>query len=157
MRNRWLPTFLVASVSFLTGGWLLQRALPASAVLGDADLFQDVLSQVEASFVDSLGEDALFRKATDGMLEQLGDPYTVLLTGEDLQVLTEATTGNYAGLGIQIDVRDGWITIVAPLPDSPAERLGLQTGDQIVEVDGVSTEGWSTDRALSTLRGTAGS
>jgi carboxyl-terminal processing protease len=157
MRNRWLPTFLVASVSFLTGGWLLQRALPVAGVVGDSELFQDVLSQVEASFVDSLGEDALFRKATDGMLEQLGDPYTVLLTGEDLQDLTEVTTGNYAGLGIQIDVRDGWITVVAPLPDSPAERLGLQTGDQIIEVDGVTTEGWSTDRALSTLRGAPGS
>ena len=157
MRNRWLPTVLVASVSFLTGGWLLQRALPAEGVVGDAELFQDVLSQVQATFVDSLGEDALFRKATDGMLEQLGDPYTVLLTGEDLQDLTEATTGNYAGLGIQIDVRDGWITVVAPLPDSPAERLGLQTGDQIIEVDGVSTEGWSTDRALNTLRGAPGS
>jgi carboxyl-terminal processing protease len=157
MRTRWLPTFLVASISFLTGGWLLQRALPSSAVVGDAELFQDVLSQVQATFVDSLGDDELFRKATDGMLENLGDPYTVLLTGQDLQDLTEVTTGNYAGLGIQIDVRDGWITVVAPLPDSPAERLGLQTGDQIIEVDGSSTEGWSTDRALNTLRGSPGS
>ncbi len=157
MRNRWLPTFLVASLSFLTGGWLLQRALPTAGVLGDAELFQDVLTQVEANFVDSLGEDALFRKATDGMLEQLEDPYTVLLTGEELSDLTEATTGNYGGLGIQIDVRDGGITVVAPLPDSPAERLGIQTGDVIVEVEGNSTAGWSTDRALGTLRGAPGS
>ena len=60
--------------------------------------------------------------------------------------LTEQTSGNYAGLGIQIDVRDGWITVVAPLPETPAERAGVATGDQIIEVDGKSTEGWNNDR-----------
>ena len=157
MRTRWVPTFLVASLSFLTGGWLLQRAAPATEIVGDATLFEEVLSHVEANFVDSLGDDQLFRKATDGLLDQLDDPYSVLLTGEDLRELTETTTGNYAGLGIQIDVRDGWITVVAPLPESPAERLGIQTGDQIIEVDGKSTEGWSSDRAVNTLRGSLGS
>ena len=53
------------------------------------------------------------------MLEELKDPYSVLLTGDDYKALTEQTSGNYAGLGIQIDVRDGWITVVAPLPDTP--------------------------------------
>jgi carboxyl-terminal processing protease len=155
--RRWAPTFLVAAVSFLTGGWLLQRAAPPAELIGDATLFEEVLSHVEANFVDSLGDDQLFRKATDGLLDQLDDPYTVLLTGQDLRELTETTTGNYAGLGIQIDVRDGWITVVAPLPESPAERLGIQTGDQIVEVDGKPTEGWSSDRAVNTLRGPLGS
>ena len=70
------------------------------------------------------------------MLAELKDPYSVLLQGDDYKALTETTTGNYAGLGIQIDVRDGWITVVAPLPETPAERAGIQTGDQIVEVDG---------------------
>ncbi|MCU0619977.1 MAG: S41 family peptidase, partial [Gemmatimonadales bacterium] len=71
--------------------------------------------------------------------------------------LTEKTSGNYAGLGIQIDVRDGWITVVAPLPESPAERAGIQTGDQIVEVDGKSTHDWNSEQAVNALRGTAGS
>ena len=62
------------------------------------------------------------------MLEQLKDPYSVLLTGDDYKALTEQTSGNYAGLGIQIDVRDGWITVVAPLPETPAERAGVATG-----------------------------
>ena len=60
------------------------------------------------------------------MLEQLKDPYSVLLTGDDYKALTEQTSGNYAGLGIQIDVRDGWITVVAPLPETPAERAGIR-------------------------------
>ena len=91
------------------------------------------------------------------MLEQLKDPYSVLLTGDDYKALTEQTSGNYAGLGIQIDVRDGWITVVAPLPETPAERAGVQTGDQIIEVDGKSTEGWKNDEAVKALRGEAGS
>src|SRR4030095_4168453 len=99
----------------------------------------------------------LYDKATNGMLEQLKDPYSVLLTGDDYKALTEQTSGNYAGLGIQIDVRDGWITVVAPLPDTPAERAGVATGDQIIEVDGRSTEGWKNDEAVKALRGDAGS
>jgi carboxyl-terminal processing protease len=91
------------------------------------------------------------------MLEQLKDPYSVLLTGDDYKALTEQTSGNYAGLGIQIDVRDGWITVVAPLPETPAERAGVQTGDQIIEVDGKSTEGWKNEEAVKALRGEAGS
>jgi carboxyl-terminal processing protease len=91
------------------------------------------------------------------MLEQLMDPYSVLLTGDDYKALTEQTSGNYAGLGIQIDVRDGWITVVAPLPETPAERAGIETGDQIIEVNGKSTEGWKNDQAVKALRGQAGS
>ncbi|HEX5574672.1 MAG TPA: S41 family peptidase, partial [Gemmatimonadales bacterium] len=77
--------------------------------------------------------------------------------GDDYKALTEQTSGNYAGLGIQIDVRDGWITVVAPLPETPAERAGIETGDQIIEVDGKSTEGWKNDQAVKALRGEAGS
>jgi carboxyl-terminal processing protease len=107
--------------------------------------------------VDSIADSSLYRKATDGMLGELKDPYSVLLTGDDYKQLTEQTSGNYAGLGIQIDVRDGWITVVAPLPDTPAERAGIQTGDQIIEVNGASTEGWKSDQAVKALRGAPGS
>jgi len=90
------------------------------------------------------------------MLDQLHDPYSVFLKPEDFRQLSEATTGNYSGLGIQIDVRGGWITVVAPLPDTPAERAGIQTGDLIVALDGKSTEGWKQDSAVKALRGPAG-
>src|SRR5437867_6738002 len=90
------------------------------------------------------------------MLDQLHDPYSVFLRRDDFRALSEATTGNCGGLGIQIDVRDGWITVVAPLPDTPAERAGVLTGDRIVELDGRSTEGWKQDQAVKELRGPAG-
>ena len=158
MRQRWGIIATVSVISFLSGGWLLQRGTAAGGnVYQQARLFDDVLGHVSAYYVDSLGETDLYDKATQGMLEQLKDPYSVLLTGDDYKALTEQTSGNYAGLGIQIDVRDGWITVVAPLPETPAERAGVLTGDQIVEVDGQSTEGWKNDEAVKALRGAAGS
>jgi carboxyl-terminal processing protease len=125
-------------------------------VYQQARLFDDVLGHVSAYYVDSLGETDLYQKATEGMLQQLKDPYSVLLTGEDYKALTIQTSGNYAGLGIQIDTRGGWITVIAPLPDTPAERAGVQTGDRITQVEGRSTEGWTSDQALKALRGDAG-
>jgi len=151
MKQRWGMIGLVSVISFLSGGWLLQRGAGSGNVYQQARLFDDVLSHVSAYYVDSLGETDLYQKATRGMLEQLKDPYSVLLTGDDYKALTEQTSGNYAGLGIQIDVRDGWITVVAPLPETPAERAGVETGDQIIEVDGKSTEGWKNDQAVKAL------
>ena len=158
MKQRWGVVALVALISFFSGGWLLQRGVASDGnVYQQARLFDDVLGHVNTYFVDSIGETDLYQKATRGMLEQLMDPYSVLLTGDDYKALTEQTSGNYAGLGIQIDVRDGWITVVAPLPETPAERAGIETGDQIIEVDGKSTEGWKNDQAVKALRGEAGS
>jgi carboxyl-terminal processing protease len=158
MKQRWGLIVLVAVISFMSGGWLLQRGVASGGnVYQQARLFDDVLGHVNAYYVDSIGETDLYDRATRGMLEQLKDPYSVLLTGDDYKALTEQTSGNYAGLGIQIDVRDGWITVVAPLPDTPAERAGVATGDQIIEVDGKSTEGWKNDEAVKALRGQAGS
>jgi carboxyl-terminal processing protease len=157
MKQRWGVIVTVSVISFLSGGWLLQRGTAAGGnVYQQARLFDDVLGHVSAYYVDSLGETDLYQKATEGMLEQLKDPYSVLLTGEDYKALTIQTSGNYAGLGIQIDTRGGWITVIAPLPDTPAERAGVQTGDRITQVEGRSTEGWTSDQALKALRGDAG-
>ena len=149
--------FVVAAVflaALVSVGWFLQRETePAGSVYQQARLFDDVLAHVADYYVDSLDEKQLYQMAIDGMLDQLGDPYSVFLKPDDFRQLSEATTGNYSGLGIQIDVRDGWITVVAPLPDTPAERAGVQTGDRIIMLDGRSTEGWKQDQAVKELRG----
>src|SRR5881396_1327662 len=149
---------VVVLAALVSGGWFLQRQTePEGSVYQQARLFDDVLAHVADYYVDSLDERQLYQMAIDGMLDQLGDPYSVFLKPDDFRQLSEATTGNYSGLGIQIDVRDGWITVVAPLPDTPAERAGVLTGDRIVQLDGRSTEGWKNDQAVRELRGTAGS
>src|SRR5213078_2082627 len=152
-----LVVAVVSGVALATGGWLLQReAAPEGSVYQQARLFEDVLAHVADYYVDSLDERQLYQMAIDGMLDQLKDPYSVFLRPDDFRQLSEATTGNYPGLGIQIDVRGGWITVVAPLPDTPAERAGIHTGDIIVALNGQSTEGWKQDSAVKALRGPAG-
>jgi len=157
IRHKGLVVAAVVSAAVVSGGWFLQRETePAGSVYQQARLFDDVLAHVADYYVDSLDERQLYQMAIDGMLDQLHDPYSVFLKPEDFRQLSEATTGNYSGLGIQIDVRDGWITVVAPLPDTPAERAGVLTGDRIVQLDGRSTEGWKQDQAVKELRGPAG-
>ncbi len=157
MRQRWGVIGLVAVISFFTGGWLLQRVAASNGnMYQQARLFEDVLAHVQQYYVDSLGEGQLYHNATSGLLYELHDPYSVLLEDKAYQALTETTTGNYGGLGIQIDVRDNYITIIAPLPDTPAERAGIQTGDRIIEVDGKSTKDWTNEQAVNTLRGAPG-
>src|SRR5881409_4076913 len=157
MKLRKILVVGVAGVALATGGWLLQRQTePTGSVYQQARLFEDVLSHVADFYVDSIDERRLYQMAIDGMLDQLHDPYSVFLKKDDFRALSEATSGNYGGLGIQIDVRDGWITVIAPLPETPAERAGVLSGDQIIALDGRSTEGWKNDQAVKELRGQPG-
>jgi len=157
IRHKGAVVAVVALAALVSGGWFLQRQTePAGSVYQQARLFDDVLAHVADYYVDSLDERQLYQMAIDGMLDQLGDPYSVFLKPDDFRQLSEATTGNYSGLGIQIDVRGGWITVIAPLPDTPAERAGVQTSDRIIELDGRSTEGWNQEKAVKELRGPVG-
>ncbi|MCU0635648.1 MAG: S41 family peptidase [Gemmatimonadaceae bacterium] len=119
-------------------------------------LFQTVLTMVAKKYVDSLGTDTLYQKAVAGMLREVGDPYTVFLSADRMRRLNDRMRGNYDGIGATVDVRDGWVTIVAPIPGSPAARAGLQPGDRIVEIDGKRTLGWTTDEAHNAMRGATG-
>ena len=157
MRHKFPIVAGIAVVALASGGALLQReAAPTGSVYQQARLFEDVLAHVADYYVDSLDERQLYQMAIDGMLDRLQDPYSTFLKRDDFRLLSESTTGNYGGLGIQIDVRDGWITVVAPLPDTPAERAGIQSGDRIIALDGRSTEGWKNDQAVRELRGPPG-
>jgi carboxyl-terminal processing protease len=153
-RQRVLVMVLVATVSFLSGGWLLQRGTQgASGIYQKARLFDDILEYVAEYYVDSVDTGKLYDMAIDGMLRELNDPYTSYLREQDYRDLELSTTGNYAGVGMRIDVRDGWITVITPIIGTPADSLGIQTGDRIVEIDGVSTRGWNNDKAVKELRG----
>lgn len=158
LRARAVVAVAALSLVLVLGGWLLQRGLHRDmGAYERAQLFEQVRSHVERDFVDSIADSDIYRKAAEGMVRELHDPHSVYLTSDKLRALTESTTGHYAGIGIQIDVRDGWITIVAPLPGTPAERAGIQPGDRIVSIDGKSTSGWTPDDARGSLRGTPGS
>lgn len=153
--RRWFLVAGIVVVSFVSGGWLLHGTDDAPSMPAP-DLFRSVMQAVSEYYVDSLPADSLYHKAATGLLEELHDPYSTLVEGESYRELTEQTTGNYGGLGIQIDVRDGVIMVVAPLPETPAERAGVEAGDQIIAVDGKSTRDLNQDDAIKTLRGAPG-
>ena len=158
LKRSWIPALAVALIALTTGGWLLQQSG------GDADspyfqqkLLERVHQIVAERYVEEVDPSELYRMAIEGMLRELGDPYSSFLDPEEVEQLKLSTTGNYGGLGIRIDAQDGWITVVGVLPNTPAERRGLQTGDRIIQVEGESAEGWSTTRAVNVLRGEKGS
>jgi carboxyl-terminal processing protease len=155
-------TVIVAGTLFgalVTGGWLLQRGSRTGTFTEyeGAQLFDNVLRHVQVDYVDPISDSALYRKSVDGMLYELRDPYSTFLPPDRFARLNESTSGNYAGLGLETDLRDGWIIVVASLPGGPAEHAGLQTGDRIVEINGKPAKGWTSEEASKALRGKLGS
>jgi carboxyl-terminal processing protease len=159
MRSRAVVAAAVLSSALVSGGWLMERGTSSHGRLdaaGGARLFDDVLAHLRRDYVDTLPDSVLYRKAVSGLLGELHDPHTVFLDPKRLTSLDESTSGHYAGVGIQMDVRDSGITVVATLHGTPAEQAGITTGDRIVEIDGKATHGLTSDEALKTLRGTPG-
>jgi carboxyl-terminal processing protease len=153
-----LAPVMVALVALATGGWFLQRGVePERNVYANSRVFNEVLRYVSEGFVDAKDESDLYRMAIDGMLQELGDPHTGFLPAKEYEDLRITTQGEYGGLGISISKRAGWITVITPLPGTPGERAGLRAGDQIIEVDGETTKGWTEDQAVAKLRGPKGS
>jgi carboxyl-terminal processing protease len=144
--------------SLVTGGWLLERGARTGTftTYEGAQLFESVFRRVQNDYVDAVTDSALYRKSVDGMLYELRDPYSTFLPPDRFARLNESTSGNYAGLGLELDLRDGWLIVVAPLPGGPAERAGLEPGDRIVEIAGKPTKGWTNEEASKMLRGKPG-
>ena len=144
--------------ALVTGGWLLQRGAHTGTFteFEGAQLFESVFRRVQNDYVDTVGDSALYAKSVDGMLYELRDPYSTFLPPDRFARLNESTSGNYAGLGVEVDLRDGWLIVVAPLPGGPAERAGLQPGDRITEIAGKGTKGWTNEEASKLLRGKPG-
>lgn len=152
------PTALIAG-ALLAGVWMVARALDRDARREEegARLLDTVMERVRDTYVEPVDENALWQGAIAGMLDQLGDPNSAYITPERLDRLRLSASNAYRGVGLQVDVLDGWITVAQPRPGSPAERAGLQTGDRLVELDGKSMRGWTVAEARNALRGPAGS
>ena len=146
------------AAALVTGGWLLQRGARTGTFTAyeGAQLFESVFRRIQNDYVDAVSDSALYVKSVDGMLYELNDPYSAFLPPDRFARLNETTSGNYAGLGIEVDIRGGWLIVVAPLPGGPAERAGMQPGDRIIEIAGKSTKGWTNEEASRMLRGKPG-
>ncbi|MCH7548706.1 MAG: S41 family peptidase, partial [Candidatus Krumholzibacteriota bacterium] len=124
-------------------------------VYHDLEIFATILEKVQSYYVDEIDTHELMQKAISGMLDEL-DPHSQYLEGLDYEDLIVSTRGEFGGLGIFISFRDNYPTVVTPIENTPGQRAGLRGGDQIVEIEGLSTKGWRVGKAVGYLRGDPG-
>lgn len=142
----------IVALPLVAGGFLLQ----SRQVRDGARLFDQVLGYVSDRFVDTLDTGTLYEKAARGLVHELKDPYTVLMSPKELQSFQRTTGGRYGGVGMQIEDQQGLITVSRVFPNTPAENAGILEGDKIVQIDTQSTRGWKLQQVSNTLIGTPG-
>ena len=118
-------------------------------------LFNEVLFKLQENYVSDLEIEKLIDSAISGMLEET-DPHTNFFDTDEFDRFSTSTKGEFGGLGISIDKKGKYITVVSPIEGTPAYRMGIQSGDKIVSVDGESVVGMSTDEAIKKMRGDKG-
>jgi len=94
--------------------------------------------------------------AIKGLTDSYNDPYTVFMPPKEAKNFADSIAGSFGGVGMEIDVKDGVLTVIAPLKGTPAEAAGIKAGDQVVAIDGRPTDGLSTETAVSKIRGPLG-
>ncbi len=158
-RGRWLAPAAVIFVfilGFLSGDLTASRhAAQANVVFGKLKIFGDVLSVIQTSYVEEPNVDNLVQGAIKGMLQTL-DPHSSYLTPDMLKQVEVETKGVFGGLGIEIGIKDGILTVIAPIEDTPAFHAGLQAGDKIVKIEKESTRDMTVTDAVKRLRGEPG-
>ena len=157
MRRSVAAPIMVAFFSVVAGGWLLQKGIDrADNVYVRVRLFQEVVDRVESSFVDEVDRETLYNSAIEGLIEDLGDPHSSYLPASDYEDLRIRTEGEYGGVGLEVVHRNGYVTVVSPIPGGPGGRMGIQAGDQFYEIEGVPADTMVTSQAVELLRGRPG-
>lgn len=118
--------------------------------------FTDVFTRIKSDYVEEVSDEELLEHAIRGMLHGL-DPHSTYLNPEEFNELRIGTTGEFGGLGIEVGMEDGFVKVVAPIDDTPAQRAGMQSGDLIIRLDDTPVKGLSLNDAVKLMRGRPGS
>lgn len=112
----------------------------------------DVFGLIKSDYVEPVEDNKLISSAISGMVSSL-DPHSVYLDKKDFKELQETTQGKFVGLGIEVGMEDGYVKIISPIEDSPADKAGVKAGDLITRLDSLSVKGMTLDEAVKHMRG----
>ena len=122
----------------------------------DLRTFTEIFGRIKRDYVEPVSDKKLLEDAVRGMLSGL-DPHSAYLVAEEYQELKEGTTGQFGGLGIEVTMENGFIKVVSPIDDTPAQKAGIKTGDLIIKLDDKPVKGMSLTDAVKMMRGEPGS
>jgi carboxyl-terminal processing protease len=145
----------VIATTQIAGPLLAQEANQTDNVYEQLDLFGDIFERIRSQYVEDVDTSELIEAAIDGMLTSL-DPHSSYLSPDDAVAMRVQTRGEFGGLGIEVTQEEGFVKVVSPMDDTPADEAGILAGDFITHVDGESLLGLTLDDAVGKMRGPVG-
>lgn len=124
--------------------------------LDELRTFADVFNQIKQSYVEEVDDKTLLENAIRGMLSGL-DPHSAYLDAKSFDELQMNTTGEFGGLGLEVGLENGFVKVISPLDDTPAQKAGIEAGDLIIKIDNKPVKGMSLNEAVDSMRGPRGS
>ena len=151
-----IGTIMGVSLS-LGGGVLVKRDTPGSNELSweQTRLMAEVMERVHRDYVEPIDDTELMDSAIRGMVSGL-DRHSEFLDAEEYRNIRNSTSGKYSGVGLEVSTQDGAILVIAPIDGTPAQRAGIESGDEIIEIDGISVRNGELNDAIGKMRGHAG-
>ena len=148
---------LIFALILVVGIWLGKSLSFGDFSKSEVNKFNLVLEQLEEAYVDSINKDELIEKAVANLLKEL-DPHSYYIKAKDLSAINEPMEGSFDGIGVEFNLLDDTILVVAPISGGPSQRVGIQSGDKIVSVDGevIAGTGLENEDVFKLLRGKSG-
>ncbi len=140
----------------VAGPLIAQEATKSESVYQQLDLFGDIFERIRGQYVEEVDSEKLIEAAINGMLTSL-DPHSSYLSAKDFGDMQVQTRGEFGGLGIEVTQEEGFVKVVSPMDDTPADAAGVEAGDFITHVDSESVLGLTLDEAVEMMRGPIGS
>ncbi len=154
-----VPALMIAGavlIGFLMGSLLTGPVhAESNGLLKQLRIFSQVLGHVQRNYVEEVDSEEMVRGAIRGMLEEL-DPHSTYVDPEAFARMNERNTGEYEGIGISFEIRNGFITVISAIEGGPSAHLGIRPGDQIVEIEGESARNLANDEVVDRLKGPKG-